>query len=607
MFQLGYCDRSDNGLVLSDGTISQLYQKVASRKTGIFSSLSSSTGGNSSRSEGRNYRKHLMLEGNNLSSIRPRSTIKICILGDNDVGKSSLVWSLSKLRLPGFRYFSEDLETSADYEKPEENIVIGGSILPIIREVVGNHGNVNRERGTSDMSEGNSPISPPVHTATATTSHYTASTAAVNTKTYKVDYLSSYVYISIAAIPYDHMNIWSTYCLDNYDLVLLMFNCIDKESLDTALDIDHYLPEYIPRLFICSKVDLLTSTNSNGNGMVTSSSSEIHSPLANTTRVHHVYEEINEQIHLYISEEGLLPCINLSTVTGDGIIEIINQMKAVLTNPYQAIPRRYKDRKWYQQIGDSLTSLYHYFFTSEEFYDYYPVDSYIYTNIYGKGNIYGNLPSSVAYSDNNTMNTSKILNTSTISLHGSSTAGGSAKKGGKTPSSKTNSNDRLDLLLADSAITGNTIDSLAGSMNAGNSPFVSPNKVTSIASTETAITARKKGNGLSRSNRNDRKKQSSTTTGTKVIVFVSITTLTFVSASFLLINYNSTAKKYYSDWLEMSKNWLKDTRQSIGSIFDRFGGPGRSSNSSNSGSNNNNNRTFWSFNNWGRNFITWSK
>ena len=57
--------------------------------------------------------------------IYPRQILKVTIIGDNGVGKSSLIWSLSGLRPPGIGL----VEMSVNYEKYTDSIVVGGSLI----------------------------------------------------------------------------------------------------------------------------------------------------------------------------------------------------------------------------------------------------------------------------------------------------------------------------------------------------------------------------------------------------------------------------------------------------------------------------------------------
>ena len=240
--------------------------------------------------------------------------MKVAILGDNGVGKSSFVWQMSGLRPPGVTLDEEIIERPLDYPKPLETIVIGGCSRPLTNNHHHHHDHEQPPQSLTDP-----------------------------------------YFLSLAAVPLEHSSIWLTHHLASCDLIVFMFQCGESETLTTVLELEkRFLPKHIPRVFLGSKIDLFmkdkAAVASSGGNLLSLNSSRTNNnnnsgevvQAGNTDVLVHdlqrEHEEILQQIALHTQETSLPPALFISTFDSTGIQESVQLMQEIFACPEVAIP-----------------------------------------------------------------------------------------------------------------------------------------------------------------------------------------------------------------------------------------------------------------------------
>eukprot|EP00601_Ochromonadales_sp_CCMP2298_P020292 CAMPEP_0173324208 /NCGR_PEP_ID=MMETSP1143-20121109/30931_1 /TAXON_ID=483371 /ORGANISM="non described non described, Strain CCMP2298" /LENGTH=750 /DNA_ID=CAMNT_0014268231 /DNA_START=156 /DNA_END=2408 /DNA_ORIENTATION=+ len=270
LFKLGYVEREDLGVLASAGPLLRVQQQVlAHQKYSFYDSL---------------WLRPMV-------DLPPRrDVLQVCVLGDNGVGKSSFVWRLSGLRAPGI---GGDVELGVDYSKYNDCIVVGGCSQRLA--------DVLSSRGVA------SPISGSVKKWGEPSGKAKQQAEAVRAEQDEVLRLavSDTYHLSIAAVPLDHVETWLAQCAAGCDLVLLMFQCADLESLRTAIALEERLPKDVPR-----REQVLAE-----------------------------HEAVLEAALLHTQEQQLPAPQLLSTLTGEGLPAAYEQMVEVATDPHRGLPR----------------------------------------------------------------------------------------------------------------------------------------------------------------------------------------------------------------------------------------------------------------------------
>lgn len=290
----------------------------------------------------------------------PRSAIRVCLLGDNGVGKATFVWHVSRLRPPG----AEIVEVGADYRKPLDTIVVGGcsqlTAAPTVvagalqrrrqqlsEAILNNITSVNSNSNNSGgLGGGLLPL--PSHLTTPT------------------------FFMTFAAIPQEHYSYWvAEDGLANCDIAVLMFQCGNSDSLDIALQLEAGLPQEMPRVFVGTKVDLLrmpssmsmanlstgnildlnnnTHSSTYSNNTSYSSNAEARSSLQRAlTPLEEQYqrqwlehERVMQRIEGHVSQTHLPQVVLTSTLaieTATGVRETLDTLREVALYPQLAIP-----------------------------------------------------------------------------------------------------------------------------------------------------------------------------------------------------------------------------------------------------------------------------
>jgi hypothetical protein len=249
----------------------------------------------------------------------PRRTIRVCILGDNRVGKSSFVWHVSGLRPPGL---DADLEVGTDYRKPIDHIVVGGCQQTSMRSPALSQVQHNTSSSLLVSGTGSAP-------AGATVMGTSSTTAATLLAVTLAPHLTSRYFISFTAIPLDHYQRWKAKGLPLCDAAILMFQCGSVDSLDIAMNMEQSLPLDLPRIFVGSKADLIRSSR------VLSS----HSPKSQPSELEDGHRIVMDKINAYTQSEGLAKVTLVSTMEEtQGITETLDNLRSVVVTPEWGLP-----------------------------------------------------------------------------------------------------------------------------------------------------------------------------------------------------------------------------------------------------------------------------
>eukprot|EP00598_Pedospumella_elongata_P001125 CAMPEP_0184983352 /NCGR_PEP_ID=MMETSP1098-20130426/12587_1 /TAXON_ID=89044 /ORGANISM="Spumella elongata, Strain CCAP 955/1" /LENGTH=753 /DNA_ID=CAMNT_0027507163 /DNA_START=177 /DNA_END=2435 /DNA_ORIENTATION=- len=293
LFKLGYVERIDLGLVASSGPMVSVQNQelLASTKPSFFSRMFYAT-----------PPEH----------PQRRSTLQVCVLGDNGVGKSSFVWYLTGLRAPGI---GGEVEMGIDYAKYSDCIVVGGCALK-------SNGDIESDK------KNRSPVV--AHLPKAREELLQA----VLTPTY---------HLSVAAVPLDQVEKWLEHCVDACDLVVLMFQCGKPASLTTCKALESRLPECVPRLYLASKSDLIFTSPALQTAHVGSSGS-LKGEYGNETQASRkslkaAHESVLQQASLHIRERNLPALTMFSTLTGEGMADATSLVVDVVTDPAKGLPQ----------------------------------------------------------------------------------------------------------------------------------------------------------------------------------------------------------------------------------------------------------------------------
>lgn len=293
LFKLGYVERIDLGLVASSGPMVSVQNQelLASTKPSFFARMFYAT-----------PPEHPLR----------RSTLQVCVLGDNGVGKSSFVWYLTGLRAPGL---SGEVEMGVDYSKYSDCIVVGGCALKANGET------------DSDKKNRHQVVSP-------TPKAHQELLQAVLTPTY---------HLSVAAVPLDQVEKWLEHCVAACDLVVLMFQCGKPASLTTCKALESRLPENVPRVYLASKSDLIFTTPALHTAHVGSSGS-LKGEYGNETRASRenlkaAHESVLQNASLHIRERNLPALTMFSTLTGEGMADATSLVVEAVTDPSKGLPQ----------------------------------------------------------------------------------------------------------------------------------------------------------------------------------------------------------------------------------------------------------------------------
>ena len=344
LFKLGYVERVDFGITVSSGSMLRV------QKQALLALPRAVTAASPRAVDFNISRPWFALTSTKVTAPARRSTLQICILGDNGVGKSSFVWNTTGLRAPGI---GGDVEMGADYAKYSDSVVVGGCALRL-DEVLA----MSQQRNA------------PSRSSAAAEAHKILLSAV----------LPPTFYASVAAVPLEHVEKWLERSAASCDLVVLMFQCASAASLRTAMALESKLPTTVPRLYIATKTDTILSieTGTGGSGgssggvgtpgggagggvfvpgrSAHSSSGSLKSgggggggsgggEYGNDSKVSReqrqaAHEAVLQTATLHISDNNLPPLALISTLTGDGMTDARSLIVDVATDPIKGMPRK---------------------------------------------------------------------------------------------------------------------------------------------------------------------------------------------------------------------------------------------------------------------------
>jgi hypothetical protein len=230
----------------------------------------------------------------NVALESTRSVLKVCILGGNSVGKSAFVWHVSGLRAPGI----EDVEIGANNTKFQDTVVIGGFYRS------NDQGN-NSKRLRMENNSSSDGI------------------------------LADSCFAVVHAVPLHKEKDWLDTNILSCDVVVLMYQCGDEESLETAIRIEKTLPTRVPRLFFASKYDTVVTKvalDSQRGGR-----NQSHAETENNAQLQR-HVDVYRQASKYVQERQLPAIQQLSVVTGEGVSAACSMLFEVAAEPERALP-----------------------------------------------------------------------------------------------------------------------------------------------------------------------------------------------------------------------------------------------------------------------------
>jgi hypothetical protein len=295
LYQLGYVERQDLGTVVSFGPIRSIIEANEKKKHGMW--LNS------------------LFSGKKPEVPVPRSTLKICVLGDNGVGKSSFVWYLSDLRAPGMH--GGGMEVGVEYSKFSDALVVGGCGMRLA-DAAGMYGttsssSIQQEKRLRQQQQQQH-------------SHQQSSV------------LTDPFHLSVTSVPLDLVEKWKETCVASCDLVVLMFQPTNSITFDTAIELSRSLPATMPRILISSKSDLVHLPPQSDSSALLGGSSL--SSLKSTNN------KVLKKATDYVHSSSLPPIAQVSTLTGEGMVDAIALIIDVAVEPRKAIPRKRSVNSW---------------------------------------------------------------------------------------------------------------------------------------------------------------------------------------------------------------------------------------------------------------------
>lgn len=329
----------------------------------------------------------------------PRSCVNIAVLGGNCVGKSSLVWNLAGLPAPGTKF----IEKSLDNEKPQDTVIVGGchryhrdhehkyknNALGHNRHLYGGRSPPppkTDKRSSALNQQQQQAYFPSVSGNVLRRSGRNSTGGAVSGGT-PFEFLNHSYYLNFAAIPLEHVSLSTTVpsssakqqarssasssssssgsagssssggsVLESCDLVVLMFQCGDIDSLKTAQNLEMRLPRRMPRVYVASKLDLIQakqniSSGVDGGGMTLE---ERHRREVLQSQHDMVYQEAALHLQTY----DLPPLVYLSTVSGEGLNDVLAAVVEVVENPDKGIPLKQRHQPSNNSLVTAALSLF---------------------------------------------------------------------------------------------------------------------------------------------------------------------------------------------------------------------------------------------------------
>lgn len=215
------------------------------------------------------------------------------------------MWHLCELPPPGAPSLMFDVEKALAVQKSYDTIVTGACMLHL-------DGGVGV--GSGHATPPHSPSHAHAHGGHTNITHSPAA------------HITNPVCMVVSAVPMDCVYSYIEQCVGTCDMVVLMFSCGDASSLRTVFALEKRIPSHIPRLFVANKVDAVETD-------------VIH---AQKTHVLTKHEGVLQDVSIHIQQHALPPLASTSTLTGQGMSEVIHTIKSVAVTPSLAVPKHFK-------------------------------------------------------------------------------------------------------------------------------------------------------------------------------------------------------------------------------------------------------------------------
>jgi GTPase SAR1 family protein len=341
----------------------------------------------------------------------PRKLIRIGILGDRGVGKQSFIWRVTGLTPPGSISLTSSMMTvesslsiergAGDYAKPIDSVLFGGCMQSL--QTHSNHNNNNNNHNSNNISNNNNTINNSynhlIATAVTSFSHYATTTLSTLTTTTPTtpttntsntssttQHIASEYFLAMMALPLDEFQRDATQYLQVCDLIILMFQCGNQDSLNTVYLVEEQLPQDLPRIYIGSKSDLVVSststtmTTTNAVPITTTSPTNLPTtpsiksvsqskttspaalpslPLPQPQEVINVeeHERILQQLQHHLQEQHVSTSILLtSTIETSTLPDTLQRLQEIIIHPQLAIPNIQEESSSSQASLSSSTS-----------------------------------------------------------------------------------------------------------------------------------------------------------------------------------------------------------------------------------------------------------
>jgi hypothetical protein len=330
LFSLGYAERGDLGTRVSSAPLNRSNVAAVVGSASNTNLVTSGTNGataslfdvfSSKVSIGRTPAR-------SAHKLLPRSTLKICVLGDNGVGKSSFVWNISGVPAPGV----PDVEKGVKNAKSQDTVIIGGVCVPLrgrlrftpFSSLAGGGGGGGEDGNDSGGDRSSQPGGGRRMSDAEGGRRGTDSILGADST---LEDLNNVCYLCVSAIPRDQTASWFATNAESCDMALLMFDCGSEDTFNTAVAMEQSLPDGMPRLFLGSKSDL-------GDDEMAEAVAALRANRNSGGRL----PSAVQSAAFHVQQHDLLPVLQTSVVTGEGIREVLSTVRDVALVPLKAVP-----------------------------------------------------------------------------------------------------------------------------------------------------------------------------------------------------------------------------------------------------------------------------
>lgn len=286
LFQIGYADQSDYGVIKIDRLSNN--SSTNSNASNVGSSSTSSYSGVTPTNNAA--------ANDDIRSI-VRTTYRVCILGENHVGKTSLLLKLAGLISSDAACVSENDSVMSIIDKENNNKFIHCSNCQYVVD--------------------------------------------------KVDGNNLLINIIITEVPSSRTEEWISKYGDSCDAAILMFSCSpqEKASFEICTRIEQLLPHNVPRFYMANKSDIIPSSLPSSPTRNNADASANQLTLAMSASIVNVH-----QATVYLDEHQLQPLQCISLHTNSGIDDAMKTLVDILLDPSRGIPVGMRRKKGYSML-----------------------------------------------------------------------------------------------------------------------------------------------------------------------------------------------------------------------------------------------------------------